>query len=117
MEVYAAAMDVAQLSVAEAAEALAGGAVAIDVREPDEWEAGRLEDSVHIPLSELGSRLGELPEDATLLLVCRSGSRSDLAAHALARNGRTGCANLAGGLRAWAAEGRPLAPGGTGVVI
>jgi rhodanese-related sulfurtransferase len=110
-------MDVPQLTVAEATGALAGGAVAIDVREPDEWDAGHLEDSLHIPLSELGSRLDELPQDATLLLVCRTGSRSDLAAHAIARNGRTACANLAGGLQAWVAEGRTLAPGGAGVVI
>ena len=91
-------MDVPQLTVGEAADALAGGAVAIDVRERDEWDAGHLEDSVHIPLSELGSR-------------------SDLAAHALARNGRTGSANLAGGLAAWVAEGRTLAPDGAGVVV
>lgn len=110
-------MDVAQLTVGEAADALAGGAVAIDVREPDEWDAGHLEGSVHIPLSELGGRLDELPQDATLVMVCRTGSRSDLAAHALARNGRTGCANLAGGLAAWVTEGRTLAPDGAGVVV
>ena len=110
-------MDVPQLTVGEAADALAGGAVAIDVRERDEWDAGHLEDSVHIPLSELGGRLDELPQDTTLVIVCRTGSRSDLAAHALARNGRTGSANLAGGLAAWVAEGRTLAPDGAGVVV
>ena len=73
---------------------------------------------MHIPLSELGGRLDELPAGRRrCVFVCRTGSRSDLAAHALARNGRTGCANLAGGLQAWSAEGRPLAPDGAGVVI
>ena len=110
-------MPVRQLSPAETADALAAGAVAVDVREYDEWDAGHLEGSVHLPLSELGERLAELPTDAPVVFVCRTGSRSDLAAHALTRAGRTDCDNLAGGLRAWADEGRALAPDGTGVVV
>jgi rhodanese-related sulfurtransferase len=110
-------VHVRQLSPAEAGEAMAAGAVAVDVREPDEWAAGHLDASRHMPLSELAERLGELPQDAPILFVCRSGSRSDLAAHALARTGRTDLLNLSGGLRAWAADGRPLAPEGAGVVI
>jgi rhodanese-related sulfurtransferase len=110
-------MPIGQLTPGETADALAAGAVAIDVREHEEWHAGHLEDSVHIPLSELGERLAELPADTRLVFVCRTGSRSDLAAHALTRAGRTDCDNLAGGLRAWAGEGRPLAPDGAGVVL
>jgi rhodanese-related sulfurtransferase len=110
-------VEVRQLSPAEAREALAAGAVAVDVREPDEWDAGHLEGSVHVPLSELAQRLGELPEDAPILFVCRTGSRSDLAAHALARTGRSDLLNLAGGLRAWVSEGGQLAPEGAGVVV
>ncbi len=111
------AVDVRQLNPGEAREAIAAGAVAVDVREPDEWDAGHLEGSVHVPLSELAERLGELPADAPILFVCRTGSRSDLAAHALARTGRSDLLNLAGGLRAWASEGGELAPDGAGVVI
>jgi rhodanese-related sulfurtransferase len=110
-------MAIRQLSPAETAEALEGGAVAVDVREQDEWDAGRLEGSVHLPLSELGDRLAELPAGTPLVFVCRTGSRSDLAAHALARAGRTDCDNLAGGLARWSNEGRPLAPDGAGIVI
>jgi rhodanese-related sulfurtransferase len=110
-------MDVSQLSPAQAAKALEDGALAVDVREDDEWDAGRLDGSLHIPLSELAARLGELPDTGPVVFVCRSGSRSDLAAHALARTGRSELANLAGGLRAWAGDGRPLGPDGTGIVI
>src|SRR5690606_6133833 len=113
----AASMTVSQLSPAEAEAALAAGAVAVDVREPDEWAAGHLEGSLHVPLSELAGRLGELPADVPLVFVCRSGSRSEVAAYAIARTGRENVCNLAGGLRDWAASGRPLAPGTSGVVI
>jgi rhodanese-related sulfurtransferase len=110
-------MAIRQLSPAEAKEALQAGAIAVDVREQDEWDAGHLEGSLHLPLSELGERLAELPADTPIVFVCRTGSRSDLAAHALTRTGRSACDNLAGGLRSWANEGRPLAPDGAGIVI
>lgn len=104
-------MDLApQLSPAQAGAALReGGALAVDVREPEEWAAGHVEGSLWIPLGELQARAAELPRDRQLVIVCRSGSRSAYAADALSAAGWD-ASNLAGGLHAWTAAGLPLAP-------
>jgi rhodanese-related sulfurtransferase len=82
------------------------GLVVLDVREDDEWRAGRLEGSVHIPLRELGERYIELPT-GQVLVVCRSGNRSAYATAYLNDQGFD-AVNLAGGLIAWHDAGRPL---------
>jgi len=79
----------------------------LDVREPDEWGAGHVPGSVHIPMRELGARQAELPSDSTILCVCRSGSRSGMVARALAEAGYR-VENLDGGLQSWEAYGHPL---------
>jgi rhodanese-related sulfurtransferase len=100
---------VPQLAPAEAEElVVSGGAAVLDVREPAEWNAGRIAGAVWIPLGELGARLGEVP-DGPLVVVCRSGVRSDLAAEALRERGWD-AANLAGGMLAWVGAGRPIEP-------
>ena len=83
----------------------------LDVREDWEWEAGHIAESVHIPLGELGARLGELSSDGPIVVVCRSGARSQMAADAMSDAGWD-TANLAGGLLAWHAAGLPLEPPG-----
>jgi rhodanese-related sulfurtransferase len=100
-----------QLTPAQAGAALAGGAVAIDVREPQEWDAGHLDGAILIPLGELQARAGELPRDRPLVIVCRTGARSGYAADALVAAGYD-AGNLAGGLFAWNAAGLPLTPAG-----
>jgi rhodanese-related sulfurtransferase len=87
------------------------GVVVLDVREDDEWAAGHVAGSVHVPLMELGERRGEIPEAEQTLVVCRSGNRS---AHATAYLRQQGieAVNLAGGLVAWQAAGRPLVTDG-----
>ncbi len=109
-------MAVEQLGPQEAKDAIEAGATILDVREQDEWDAGHLAGSVHLPLSELRERLDEVPAADSLLVVCRSGARSDMVASHLDRGGRDGLANLAGGLQAWAAAGLPLEPDGRGQV-
>jgi rhodanese-related sulfurtransferase len=104
--------DARQLTALEASELLASGkALALDVREAEEWGAGRLAESRWIPLSELPARLAELEAAGPLLVVCRTGSRSGYVADALVAQGWQ-AANLAGGLQAWAAAGLPLEPDG-----
>jgi rhodanese-related sulfurtransferase len=83
----------------------------LDVREDWEWEAGHVAGSVHIPLGELGARVGELSADRPIVVVCRSGVRSQMAADAMSEAGWD-AANLAGGLIAWHAAGLPLEPPG-----
>jgi rhodanese-related sulfurtransferase len=61
----------------------------LDVREPGEWQAGHIDGSVHIPMGELGDRLGEIPADAPVITVCRSGRRTGQVAKALTQRGAT----------------------------
>jgi rhodanese-related sulfurtransferase len=101
-----------QLTPAQAGAALRDeDALAVDVREPAEWDAGHIEGSLWIPLGELQARAAELPRDRPLVVVCRSGSRSAYAADALVAAGWH-ARNLAGGLHAWTAAGLPLVPAG-----
>ncbi|MCU1535829.1 MAG: Rhodanese-related sulfurtransferase [Humibacillus sp.] len=89
--------------------ALDDDAVVLDVREDDEWAAGHAPNAVHIPLAELPSRLGELPEsDDTLPVVCRSGGRSGQAVTWLSQQGYD-VTNVDGGMKAWHAAGKQLA--------
>lgn len=50
------------MSVAEAATLRANGTRIVDVREPDDWDRDHIDDAVHIPLSQLGARLGQAPD-------------------------------------------------------
>ena len=83
-----------------------GDATFVDVREPYEWEAGHIDGALLIPLGELVARLDDLPDDE-IVVVCRSGNRSGRAVAWLVANGFD-AANLAGGMKAWAALGRPM---------
>src|SRR3990172_7492649 len=65
-----------QVSVTDAAAMRDDGAFVLDVREPDEWAAGHIAGATLIPLGQLPDRLGELPRDRTIVVVCRSGNRS-----------------------------------------
>ncbi len=84
-----------------------GGARLVDVREHDEWDAGHAPDATHIPLGELGARYTEIPQDGPVYLICRSGARSNQAAHALAGAGWDAI-NVSDGMHGWAAAGRPM---------
>ena len=83
------------------------GATILDVREHDEWTAGHIAGSVHVPLSQLPARAADIPPTDPLVVVCRVGARSAQVAAWLAGQGRE-AVNLTGGLDAWADAGRPL---------
>ncbi|GAB3674841.1 rhodanese-like domain-containing protein [Angustibacter aerolatus] len=95
--------DVPETSVDD----LPADAVLLDVREDDEWEAGHVEGATHVPLGEVPGRLAELPEGDPLYVVCRSGNRSGRAVAWLNAQGLE-TVNVAGGMRAWAAAGKPM---------
>ena len=59
------------------------------------------------PSGQVLERVAELPEERALVVVCRSGGRSAAVTHALRARGYD-ATNLAGGMRAWAAAGRPV---------
>lgn len=79
----------------------------LDVREDDEWMAGHIDGSQHIPLGQLGDRLGELPAGRRIVAVCRSGSRSAAAVRGLRQLGYE-AENLDGGVSAWTRSGLAL---------
>jgi len=85
--------------------------VVVDVREPEEVALGHLPGAINIPRGVLEFRIGTLPQtqetSAPLLLYCRSGGRSALAAVQLQKLGYSSVVSMAGGFDAWSAEGRP----------
>lgn len=99
--------SVPSVSVSELTDELAADAVLLDVREDDEWAAGHAPQALHIPMGEIAGRLGDLPPDANLYVVCRAGGRSARATAYLNANGWA-AVNVDGGMQAWAAAGRPL---------
>lgn len=102
----------------DAARRLKEGAVLLDVREDQEWSAGHAPDAVHVPLGRLSARVGELPRDREVVVVCRSGRRSAAATRHLVGAG-IDAHNLAGGMQAWARAGLPVVDsrGGPGSVV
>jgi RND superfamily putative drug exporter len=99
-----------ECNTAELAEALDGGAVLIDVRMPGEYAEVHVPGAVLIPLPELGARTDEVPADSQVYIICGGGSRSLHAAAAL-NNAGWDTVSVAGGTRAWVAEGRPVHTG------
>lgn len=72
----------------------------LDVREAEEVAEWPFPGARHIPLGELGDRTGELPLDASIVVVCHLGVRSAVAAEALTRAGWP-ATSLSGGIEAW----------------
>ena len=77
----------------------ANQATILDVREPDEWELGTLPGALKISMGEIMARIDEIDADRPVLVVCRSGGRSQQAAKFLASSGFQP-ANMAGGMKA-----------------
>jgi rhodanese-related sulfurtransferase len=86
---------------------LPAGVFLLDVREDDEWTAGHAPEAVHVRLGDLGARVGELPRDREVYVICRSGARSAYAAQTLAGGGLR-MVNVADGMTGWAVAGRPM---------
>jgi rhodanese-related sulfurtransferase len=100
-----------EVSREEAQQLVAEGAQLIDVRAQHEWDAGRIEGAKHLPLAELSERVGELDDGRPVVLYCRGGNRSTMAADALTAAGYD-AAKLTGGIVGWAEVDLPLEPEG-----
>lgn len=77
----------------------ATGGTLLDVREPSEWARGTLPGSITLSLSLLPASLDQLDTEQPVLVICRAGNRSQLAAQFLVHNGFRQVANLTGGLK------------------
>ncbi len=100
-------LEVTPADVAAALES--GSAAVIDVREPYEYEAGRIAGVRHVELERLPSLAETIDRDKPVIFHCRLGVRSIMAAQAFRAAGYD-ASSLAGGIQAWADEGRPLEP-------
>jgi adenylyltransferase/sulfurtransferase len=83
------------------------GTMIIDVREAFELAICRLADAEHIPMRQIPERLGELPRDRHLLILCHAGGRSLRVTEFLRARGLNSVTNIAGGISAWADEVDP----------
>jgi DMSO/TMAO reductase YedYZ molybdopterin-dependent catalytic subunit/rhodanese-related sulfurtransferase len=108
-----------EVGARKAAALVAAGALLLDVREPDEWQAGHVAQAWLLPMSQVARHREDLPQDRQIVVVCRSGGRSAAVAEALRAWGLD-AVNLAGGMTAWAVAGLPLVttgPGSAGLVV
>lgn len=85
-------------------------ATLIDVREPEEFEAGHVPWAVNVPLSDLVERLDEIPGGEAVYVICQAGGRSAKACAYLETQGRE-VVNVEGGTGEWIAEGRDVVEG------
>ncbi|WP_067430409.1 rhodanese-like domain-containing protein [Nocardioides jensenii] len=99
-------MQVPTVAITGVPDPLPEGLHVLDVREQVEWDHGHIEGAQHIPLSELGNRLDEVPNEQTLV-VCKVGGRSAQATAWLASQGRD-VVNLDGGMLDWEGSNRPM---------
>ena len=99
------------IHVVDAGRRQADDAIIVDVREPNEFAAVRVEGSALYPLSTFAHRFSELPRDRPILVLCQSGSRSLAATAHLLRNGWPEVVNVAGGIDAWQRAGLPVRTG------
>lgn len=111
----AAAVDAATLplevSVTEAAEMRTAGALMLDVRERSEWDEFHMPDARLIPLGMLQDRMNDLPKDRDIVVVCRSGNRSQEGRDILRQAGFTRVTSMDGGMNEWRANGFPTVTG------
>lgn len=96
-----------EISVDEAYRKYQEGVFVLDVRTQEEWDDFHAPNTTLIPLNELESRLDELPQDEEIVVVCRSGNRSQVGRDILRNNGFEQTTSMSGGLAAWRAAGYP----------
>lgn len=96
-----------EISVDEAYTKYQSGVFLLDVRTQEEWDEYHVADTTLIPLDELESRLNELPKDREIVVICRSGNRSQQGRDILLDAGFN-AVSMAGGLKQWYADGHPV---------
>jgi hydroxyacylglutathione hydrolase len=99
-----------RVSAAMVAEEMAGGEppIVLDIRNPGEWKAKHIPESLNIPLNHMQERITELPRGRRIAVHCAGGYRSSIAASILHQHGITNLIEMAGGLAAWDAAKLPV---------
>jgi rhodanese-related sulfurtransferase len=96
-----------EVSADQAYEMYQNGVFVLDVRTQEEWDEYHAPDTTLIPLDQLQARINEVPRNREILVVCRSGNRSQEARDILLAAGYN-ATSMAGGLREWYARGYPI---------
>lgn len=96
-----------EISVDQAHELYQAGSFVLDVRTQEEWDEYHAPNTTLIPLDQLPNRLSELPKDREIVVVCRSGNRSQQGRDILLAAGFN-ATSMAGGLSEWYAKGYPI---------
>ena len=103
-----------QLSATELAAWLADAQrekpLLLDVREPWEWQAARIEGAQHVPMREVPARVAEIDRGREVVAICHHGGRSMQVAMFLEKNGFSKVHNLQGGVDAWSRTVDPAVP-------
>jgi len=94
-----------EISVQEANDLRENGAFILDVREQYEWDEKHIPGATLIPLGELASRVDELPDNQEIVVVCRSGNRSQTGRDILIEAGFDSVTSMAGGINQWISSG------------
>jgi rhodanese-related sulfurtransferase len=100
---------VSEISPADAKQLIDSGAQLVDVRTDAEYEAGHIPGSQHIQLADVQLEAAALEREEPVVIYCRTGDRSGLAADAFAASGWD-AHSIEGGLEAWNEAGFPLEP-------
>ena len=104
-------MSAPEISIDELDAARAAGPVPlVDVRQPEEYEAGHVPGAKLIPLADVVARVGEIPEEGPVYVICQTGSRSQRAADYYRQLGIEAY-NVGGGTKAWVEAGHDTAHG------
>jgi len=104
-------MGFKSLSVEDAAQSIKNGSIIIDVREQDEFDQAHIENAILVPLSTISAeKINEVnPNNHTILIHCRSGKRSKVAANILLSQNYTGeVLELDEGINAWIEANQPV---------
>jgi rhodanese-related sulfurtransferase len=97
-----------EITPAQAYSKYQQGIFFLDVRNQDEWDQFHISGSTLIPLDQLQNRLSELPREEDIIVVCRSGRRSQSGVTTLQQAGFSRVSSLSGGLQAWTTAGYPV---------
>ena len=99
------------ITVEQAFQERENGALILDVRTESEWEEVHIPGSTRILLDDLPNRLNEVPEDTRIVVVCRSGNRSQIGRDTLLNAGFEEVTSMIGGVSQWRDLGYPVESG------
>lgn len=103
-------MQVPAIDIATLQQRLDEGSPLIDVREPEEYQEARAPGARLVPLGQVPERIGEIPTDRTVYVICKSGGRSAQAVEHLRSQG-IDAVNVTGGTLAWIEAGNAVETG------